>query len=68
MRVRRVSRKGALRWGSHEWVMVSTILIEKNVGLEEQGEEKEYGESFSGTKCWDISMKRHLEFKMNLVV
>ncbi len=38
MRVRRVSRNGALRWGSLEWVMVSTTLIEKNVGLEELGE------------------------------
>ncbi len=38
MRIRRVSRNGALRWGSHEWVMVSTTLIGKNVGLEELGE------------------------------
>lgn len=36
--VRRVSRNGALRWGSNEWVMVATSLIEKDVGLEELGE------------------------------
>lgn len=36
--VRRVCRNGALRWRSTKWVMVSTTLIEKDVGLEELGE------------------------------
>lgn len=35
---RRVSRNGALRWGHDEWVMVSTALSEKRVGLEPVGE------------------------------
>jgi transposase InsO family protein len=33
--VRKVCRNGALRWQSTKWVMVSTSLIVKNVGLEE---------------------------------
>ena len=36
--VRKVCRNGALRWQSTKWVMASTSLIEKNVGLEEIGE------------------------------
>lgn len=36
--VRRVSKNGALRWGSSKWLMVSTTLIDKFVGLEELGE------------------------------
>lgn len=36
--VRRVCRNGALRWRSTKWVMISTSLMEKNVGLEEIGE------------------------------
>jgi transposase InsO family protein len=35
--VRRVTKNGALRWRSTEWVMVSTSLIDKHVGLEEIG-------------------------------
>lgn len=35
--VRRVTKNGALRWKSTEWVMVSTSLKEKYVGLEEMG-------------------------------
>jgi transposase InsO family protein len=30
-----VCRNGAIRWGSSKWVMVSTTLIEKYIGLEE---------------------------------
>ena len=36
--VRRVSKNGALRWGTAEWVMVSTTLRERYVGLEELGD------------------------------
>jgi len=36
--VRRVTKNGALRWKSTKWVMVSTTLIDKHVGLEELGE------------------------------
>lgn len=36
--VRRVTKNGALRWRSTKWVMVSTTLIDKHVGLEELGE------------------------------
>ena len=36
--VRRVARNGALRWRTTKWVMVSTSLIDKYVGLEELGE------------------------------
>lgn len=36
--VRRVTKNGALRWGTKKWVMVSTALIDKYVGLEELGE------------------------------
>jgi hypothetical protein len=36
--VRRVTKNGALRWRSTKWVMVSTALIDKHVGLEEIGE------------------------------
>ncbi len=36
--VRRVTKNGALRWKSTKWVMVSTSLIDKQVGLEELGE------------------------------
>lgn len=35
--VRRVTKNGALRWRSTEWVMVSTTLKDKFVGLEELG-------------------------------
>lgn len=35
--VRRVTKNGALRWRSTEWVMVSTSLKDKFVGLEELG-------------------------------
>jgi len=35
--VRRVTKNGALRWRSTKWVMVSTTLIDKYVGLEELG-------------------------------
>ena len=30
-----VCRNGAIRWGASKWVVVSTTLIEKYVGLEE---------------------------------
>lgn len=33
--VRRVFRNGAIRWGSDDWIMVSTALIGKDIGLEE---------------------------------
>ncbi len=36
--VRRVCNNGALRWRSTKWVMVSTTLIDKEVGLEELGD------------------------------
>lgn len=36
--VRRVTKNGALRWRSTKWVMVSTTLIDKHVGLEELGD------------------------------
>lgn len=36
--VRRVTKNGALRWKSTQWVMVSTSLIDKYVGLEELGD------------------------------
>lgn len=36
--VRRVTKNGALRWRSTKWVMVSTSLIDKHVGLEELGD------------------------------
>jgi transposase InsO family protein len=36
--VRRVCKNGALRWRSTKWVMVSTTLIDKYVGLEELGD------------------------------
>ncbi len=36
--VRRVCRNGALRWGTTKWIMISTTLIEKYVGLEEIGQ------------------------------
>jgi len=36
--VRRVTKNGALRWKSTQWVMVSTTLIDKHVGLEELGD------------------------------
>jgi transposase InsO family protein len=35
MDVRYVSRNGAIRWGVGKWVMVSTTLIEKYIGLEQ---------------------------------
>lgn len=34
---RRVFRNGAIRWGSDAWVMVSTALIGRDIGLEELG-------------------------------
>lgn len=36
--VRRVCKNGALRWRSTKWVMISTSLAEKDVGLEEIGD------------------------------
>ncbi len=36
--VRRVCRNGAIRWKTTKWVMVSTSLNEKRVGLEELGD------------------------------
>ncbi len=36
--VRRVTKNGALRWKSTQWVMVATSLIDKHVGLEELGD------------------------------
>lgn len=36
--IRRVTKNGALRWKSTQWVMVSTTLIDKHVGLEELGD------------------------------
>jgi transposase InsO family protein len=33
----KVCRNGAIRWGSHNWIMVSTTLIGKYIGLEELG-------------------------------
>jgi len=33
--VRRIFRNGAIRWGSDNWIMVSTALIGKDIGLEE---------------------------------
>jgi transposase InsO family protein len=35
MCVKYVCRNGAMRWGAGKWVMVSTTLIEKYIGLEE---------------------------------
>lgn len=35
--VRRVCKNGAIRWGSDNWVMVSTALIGKDIGLYELG-------------------------------
>jgi len=35
--VRRVYKNGAIRWGSEHWIMVSTALIDKDIGLEELG-------------------------------
>ena len=35
MCIKYVCRNGAIRWGAGKWVMVSTTLIEKYVGLEE---------------------------------
>ena len=35
--VRRVTKNGALRWRSTKWVMVSTTLIDKYVGLKALG-------------------------------
>lgn len=37
LQVRRVFKNGAIRWGSDNWVMVSTALIDKHIGLEELG-------------------------------
>jgi len=37
LQVRRVFKNGAIRWGSEKWVMVSTALIDKHIGLEELG-------------------------------
>jgi transposase InsO family protein len=38
MKIRRVCRNGAIRWGHSHWVGVSTTLMEKNIGLEELGD------------------------------
>jgi hypothetical protein len=35
-----VCRNGAIRWGSGNWVMASTTLIERHVGLELIAEKK----------------------------
>ena len=35
--VQKVYKNGAIRWGSYDWVMVSTALIDKYIGLEELG-------------------------------
>lgn len=35
LNVRRVYKNGAMRWGSEHWIMVSTALIDKDIGLEE---------------------------------
>ena len=35
-----VCRNGAIRWGSGKWVMVSTTLATRYVGLEEMAEGK----------------------------
>lgn len=37
LQVLRVFKNGAIRWGSDNWVMVSTALIDKYIGLEELG-------------------------------
>lgn len=37
-KLRYVCKNGCLRWGKREWVMVSTALSGKNIGLEEVGE------------------------------
>jgi len=37
LQVRRVYKNGAIRWGSSNWVMISTALIDKQIGLEELG-------------------------------
>jgi hypothetical protein len=39
MDVRYVCRNGAIRWGVGKWVMVSTTLIEKYIGLEQFAED-----------------------------
>ncbi|MEN6382097.1 MAG: IS481 family transposase [Rectinema sp.] len=36
-KVFKVCRNGAIRWGCHNWIMVSTTLIGKLIGLEELG-------------------------------
>jgi transposase InsO family protein len=35
--VRRVYANGCIRWGAYNWIMVSTALIQKDIGLEELG-------------------------------
>jgi len=35
--VRRVYANGCIRWGSYKWILVSTALIQKDIGLEELG-------------------------------
>lgn len=35
MVVKYVCRNGAIRWGAHKWITISTTLIEKYIGLEE---------------------------------
>lgn len=40
MSVKYVCRNGALRWGGSKWVVVSTTLIEKYVGLQEMAKGK----------------------------
>ncbi len=35
MKVLRVCRNGAIRWFSHNWLTVSTTLIERYIGFEE---------------------------------
>lgn len=37
-KLRYVCKNGCLRWGKREWVMASTALSGKNIGLEEVGE------------------------------
>jgi hypothetical protein len=40
MSVKYVCRNGAIRWGGSKWVVVSTTLIEKYVGLQEMAKGK----------------------------
>ena len=35
MKVMRVARNGAIRWHSHNWLTISTTLMERHIGFEE---------------------------------